>query len=976
MIIDKEKIQEAKEILGDQNAVMMAEMLQLEDFDEHNLKALCCFHAEDTPSLIYNPKNYTFHCFGCQKTVDIIDVFMQTQNCTYIEAVKKLFEAAGVRYSFGEANVKTRHQYIYPKEEDLDNDRTSVYAYLAQRGISKETADYLDIRADKEGNMVFNYYDTNDVLTMVKYRPSHRIDKRLKQPKCWCQPGADTTPLLYNINRINTNEPLIIAEGECFSGDAEILTPDGWVMLKDYAGQLVMQVDDGLNGSFVKPLAYISKEYTGDMVSCDIGGNYYTETTANHNLVFRKPNKDIVKLKAIDKIPATHNIPTVINYNKLENDWTNDEIALLLAVSADATIDVRKWTGTIKPSTTYYARFCLTKQRKVDRLIGILNRIGLRYTDHILTDKTKVSSKYHSICVDLPDKICNKELPWWFVTKTTIEQKKFIIEEMVHWDGNHVPNRNQYEYASKIKHNADVIQTVASTCGYMSTITKRSKVINQKECFWYKVSILFNKHYVNAQAYEKHKKICSVKKMVYCVTVPTGMILIRQHNRISVTGNCDCAALIESGFHNAVSVPLGASNTHWISENWDWLEQFSSIIICSDNDEPGIKLQKEAVYRLGSWRTKVVDIPLIMTSKKGREVRVKDVNEVLYYCGKEAVINLIANAKDTPVPSVVDFSDVKEVDLSDIDGCSTEIQPIDKEVMRLFYGSLTILSGTPGSGKTSFLCQLIAHAMDRDNNVWLFSRELPDWMNKNWIEYILAGRRNIIEYETNNHAKYYKVNPESKQKMSEFYRDKLRIYRDEYPNTAEEIKTSMIDSVRKYGSKLCIIDNLMTVDLGADSNNMNEKQTEFVNWLIQFAMKYNVAVVLVCHPRKLQTGVTNVGMYDISGSSNIINLAHRAFGLRRVTPKEKEGIPKQDGSGWKVKPIQYDVIFEVIKDRMRGKANLEVGLYYDVPSRRFYTNPEEYDFKFGWDNRRYTSKLPYPMDDSEVFGEVSLSTTM
>ena len=653
MIIDKEKIQEAKEILGDQNAVMMAEMLQLEDFDEHNLKALCCFHAEDTPSLIYNPKNYTFHCFGCQKTVDIIDVFMQTQNCTYIEAVKKLFEAAGVRYSFGEANVKTRHQYIYPKEEDLNNDRTSVYAYLAQRGISKETADYLDIRADKEGNMVFNYYDTNDVLTMVKYRPSHRIDKRLKQPKCWCQPGADTTPLLYNINRINTNEPLIIAEGEN-----------------------------------------------------------------------------------------------------------------------------------------------------------------------------------------------------------------------------------------------------------------------------------------------------------------------------------DCAALIESGFHNAVSVPLGASNTHWISENWDWLEQFSSIIICSDNDEPGIKLQKEAVYRLGSWRIKVVDIPLIMTSKKGREVRVKDVNEVLYYCGKEAVINLIANAKDTPVPSVVDFSDVKEVDLSDIDGCSTEIQPIDKEVMRLFYGSLTILSGTPGSGKTSFLCQLIAHAMDRDNNVWLFSRELPDWMNKNWIEYILAGRRNITEYETNNHAKYYKVNPESKQKMSEFYRDKLRIYRDEYPNTAEEIKTSMIDSVRKYGSKLCIIDNLMTVDLGADSNNMNEKQTEFVNWLIQFAMKYNVAVVLVCHPRKLQTGVTNVGMYDISGSSNIINLAHRAFGLRRVTPKEKEGIPKQDGSGWKVKPIQYDVIFEVIKDRMRGKANLEVGLYYDVPSRRFYTNPEEYDFKFGWDNRRYTSKLPYPMDDSEVFGEVSLSTTM
>lgn len=830
MIIDKEKIQEAKEILGDQNAVMMAEMLQLEDFDEHNLKALCCFHAEDTPSLIYNPKNYTFHCFGCQKTVDIIDVFMQTQNCTYIEAVKKLFEAAGVRYSFGEANVKTRHQYIYPKEEDLNNDRTSVYAYLAQRGISKETADYLDIRADKEGNMVFNYYDTNDVLTMVKYRPSHRIDKRLKQPKCWCQQGADTTPLLFNMNRINANEPLIISEGECFPGDAEILTPDGWVMLQNYSGQPVMQIDENLNGSFVKPIAYVKKEYTGDMVSCSIGGNYYMETTAGHNMVFTNYRGKIVKKRAKDKIPSNNRIPTSIHYNNTRTKLSNDELSLIIAISADGSLTHCKNTGHKKAPTDTYITFGFTKQRKVERLLGILNRLKIPYKHSKNTtknDKTVDKIRFH-VSSPFNDKL----LPWWFVTETSEEQKIHIINECLEWDGHKNEKNKVNAYYTSVKHNADVIQAVASTCGCMSTISERQGLNNKT---MYSVSILFDKNSVSADRFNSNKQTHTSSMLVYCVTVPTGMILVRQHNRISVTGNCDCAALIESGFHNAVSVPLGASNTHWISENWDWLEQFSSIIICSDNDDPGIKLQKEAVYRLGSWRTKVVDIPLIMTSKKGREVRVKDVNEVLYYCGKEAVINLIANAKDTPVPSVVDFSDVKEVDLSDIDGCSTEIEPIDKETMRLFYGSLTILSGTPGSGKTSFLCQLIAHSIDRERNVWLFSRELPDWMTKNWIEYILAGNRNITEYEAKNHAKYYKVNPDAKQKISEFYKDRLMIYRDEYPNTVEDIKTSMKDSVRKYGSKLCIIDNLMTVDLGADSNNINEKQTEFVNWLIQFA---------------------------------------------------------------------------------------------------------------------------------------------
>ena len=150
---------------------------------------------------------------------------------------------------------------------------------------------------------------------------------------------------------------------------------------------------------------------------------------------------------------------------------------------------------------------------------------------------------------------------------------------------------------------------------------------------------------------------------------------------------------------------------------------------------------------------------------------------------------------------------------------------------------------------------------------------------------------------------------------------------------------------------------------------MNEKQTEFVQWLIQFSMKYNVATVLVCHPRKLQPGVTNVGMYDISGTSNIINLAHRAFGLKRVTKAEKEGVRKLDNSGWKVKPVKYDVRFEIIKDRLRGKSNLEVGLYYDVPSRRFFTTSEEYEHQYLWDKNVYKDHLPYPItNDSEVFG--------
>ncbi len=628
ILVEKETIQKAKEKLGDRNAELITELLHLEKYDATNRKSLCPWHNEDTPSFIYNPKSYSFHCFGCARNTDIIDAYMST-GLTYLDALQELFKEAGMAVPLGEKGVKTQFQYIYPKEEPI-NGKEHVYAYLQKRKISRETIDLVDVREDAHGNIVFNYYDTNDVLRMVKYRPSHKIDKNNGEIKAWCQKGADTTPLLFNMNRINTTAPLVICEGEI-----------------------------------------------------------------------------------------------------------------------------------------------------------------------------------------------------------------------------------------------------------------------------------------------------------------------------------DCMAAIESGFTNAVSVPLGANNYGWIEENFDWLEQFDSIIICSDNDEAGMKMQKECVYRLGSWRTKFVDVPRVHhDDTTGRDYPMKDLNHVLYYEGKEAVLRLLYNAKDAPVPSVQDVSDIVETDLDEVDGITTGIREIDAELMRLFYGTLTILSGQPGAGKTSFISQLVCNALDDEKNVWIYSREMPCWMTKSWLNYIFAGPQNIKEYQDRNSCAFYKVTPEAKEEISNYYRGRWSVYRDDASNKFEDVLQSMEDCVRKYGSKLLIIDNLMTLDLGSNENNEMLKQTETINALIRFAIKYSVAVILVAHPRKLQRD-TDVGIYDISGTANIINLAHRTLSLKRLDPEKND----------------HDVQVTIIKDRMRGKAGKKVNLYYDVPSRRFYSNESEYSHQYLWDNTAH-HPLPYPhADEREVYGD-------
>lgn len=425
---------------------------------------------------------------------------------------------------------------------------------------------------------------------------------------------------------------------------------------------------------------------------------------------------------------------------------------------------------------------------------------------------------------------------------------------------------------------------------------------------------------------------------------PTKPLLITE-------GELDTASAIFSGYINTVSVPFGAGNFHWIEENWDWLEQFHDIIIWADNDEPGEKMRKECINRLGSWRTKYIQTPKYFEKENGRRVPLNDINDCLQVGGKEFVLKLIADAKDVPVTSVIDYADIEELDMSQVGGVKTGLKPVDKELVKLYNGTLTILSGRPGSGKTSLIDQIAAESMDNGNPVFLFSKELPPRLSANWFNTIIAGRRNQTLVEKSDGASFYVVPYDTQKKMQNFYKNKLLIYKDSEPNDSESVMRSAEECVRKYGAKLVILDNLMMLDLKADSESMNLAQTKLVNELINFASKYDVVVVLIAHPKKTADMTSDVSMYDISGSSNIINLAIRSIGLRRVSKKEKEDPRSEWG--------KYDVVLTIIKDRLFGKQDIQIGLWYDNRSRRFYTDYEEYDRKFAWDDRNYFDKLEY-----------------
>lgn len=61
-----------------------------------NLKGLCPFHSEKTPSFTVYPENGSYYCFGCGSGGDVITFIKNIENLDYVEAVRFLAAKAGM----------------------------------------------------------------------------------------------------------------------------------------------------------------------------------------------------------------------------------------------------------------------------------------------------------------------------------------------------------------------------------------------------------------------------------------------------------------------------------------------------------------------------------------------------------------------------------------------------------------------------------------------------------------------------------------------------------------------------------------------------------------------------------------------------------------------------------------------------------------------------------------------------------------
>jgi len=409
-----------------------------------------------------------------------------------------------------------------------------------------------------------------------------------------------------------------------------------------------------------------------------------------------------------------------------------------------------------------------------------------------------------------------------------------------------------------------------------------------------------------------------------------------EHKTLVMTeGQIDSLSVAESGIKNAVSVPNGKNGFTWVPHCWDWLTKFETLIVFGDFERGSMSLLEDMRRRF----------PGQVRAVRQEDYRgCKDANELLQKHGREVVRDAVNRAELVPIKQIKRLADVEAVDLYSLERLRTNIPEIDSLLGGLYFGQLVLLTGPRGDGKSTFLSQLTAEALDQNYPCFIYSGEMMAHFVKRCIDYQLAGPNIRTEFGTDGKERH--LMPEKAQAaINEWYRDKAFIFDNGCieDDEKDDLLTIVEKAIQQYGVKLVCIDNLMVALDISTGEDLYRAQSRFVGKLAKLAQLHNVLIILVAHPRKIGNSTGEITNDDISGSSDVTNKVDVI--MQYFRPSESR-IPSE-------MPPENLRCFRVTKNRLTGKLTRkgqEISLYYNERNKRIVGQGQDFSRVYGYVN--------------------------
>ena len=282
------------------------------------------------------------------------------------------------------------------------------------------------------------------------------------------------------------------------------------------------------------------------------------------------------------------------------------------------------------------------------------------------------------------------------------------------------------------------------------------------------------------------------------------------------------------------------------------------------------------------------------------------------------------------------YNCIKKMDGQDMIKLANEVKatvldsPLDSVTSGgLNFGTLTVLTGSLGSGKSTFLNQIIANALSLGFNSFLYSGELTAQMALDWFYKTVANPIHL-SFGVNSFEKTIKVTDEGVIQINKWLKNKLFLFSKNAQADETNISTVIEFLSVKKDVKLFVLDNLMTIE--CSGSDKYEKQINVIKSLKNLAKHYNIVIILVAHSNKNSIQRREPHVFDISGASEIANLSDYILNATRDNDRDNE------------------TTILLLKNRITGLIKKHLQLKFSPDRKRFYTGSKlelERDYAYG-----------------------------
>jgi hypothetical protein len=333
----------------------------------------------------------------------------------------------------------------------------------------------------------------------------------------------EPAPTMLRFHESNKKVRAILGPVGCLPPETEVLTPQGWVQIGQWAGQDIAEWDSETGRSaFRQPREYIKAPAEG-----------FIEFQNEHSLdmvlspTHRMPLYDwsgrfVVKTaQAVASKPSRHTVPTTWVPDANGVDMTDAQLRLWVAVAADGHY----------PAKGKQCAVVLRRERKVERLRAVLLAARVPWVEKVYpqrpTERSFVFTRpAHPKHFD------------WRLSAVTREQAEVMTDEMRHWDGLSEYSYDRFDTSREDQ--ADIAQFLFHAAGRKTSMRKGTSHKPGHSPMW--------TLYPAQQGSTKNKvalrvdgtrigRTDSSDGQQYCFVTATGFFVARHNKCVFITGN-------------------------------------------------------------------------------------------------------------------------------------------------------------------------------------------------------------------------------------------------------------------------------------------------------------------------------------------------------------------------------------------------------------------------------------------------------